>query len=180
MFLHAIHLPDSISKERPGHPTARRRPSNSSPAGGHGSEMPGIEQRGSCALLPSWLTLGKSLPLSSSQFPQQLSEGVLARFLSLSSPLAHQRGLQFCFSRGLDRYHETSRGMVVMVVVVVVSQSLQQGEASRQKATDGRALCLSGNPNHGFLQDEKSYFKDICQVRKVLLEALELLEITHV
>lgn len=65
-----------------------------------------------------------------------------------------------------------------MVVVVVVSQSLQR-EASRQKGTDSRALCLSGNPNHGFLQDEKSYLKDICQVRKVLLAALELLKITQ-
>lgn len=68
---------------------------------------------------------------------------------------------------------------MVVVVVVVVSQSLQRGEESRQKGTDGRALCLSGNPNHGFLQDEKSYLKDICQVRKVLLAALELLKITQ-
>lgn len=66
-----------------------------------------------------------------------------------------------------------------MVVVVVVSQSLQRGEASRQKGMDGRALCLSGNPNHGFLQDKKSYLKDICQVRKDLLAALELLKITQ-
>lgn len=101
-------------------------------------------------------------------------------FFPSLAPYACQRGLQFCFSRGLDRYHETSRGVVVMVVLVVVSQSLQRGEASRQKGTDGRALCLSGNPNHGFLQDEKSYFKDICQVRNVLLEALELPEITQV
>lgn len=48
MLLYGFYLPDSMSKETPGDPTARRRTSNNLPVGGHGSEMPAIEWKESC------------------------------------------------------------------------------------------------------------------------------------
>lgn len=64
------------------------------------------------------------------------------------------------------------------------AQSLQRGEASRQKGTGRQQGHLpKRKPKHGFLKDEKAPFKDVCQVSKSsldgLLEAPELLEMTQ-
>lgn len=48
MLLHAFYLPENRSKRRSGDPTARRKTSNNSLTGGHGSEMPALEQKQSC------------------------------------------------------------------------------------------------------------------------------------